>query len=164
MGKLWADAVEVMLCSAAVGTDILLVPAATPATPLLSSRSATALPPPLPPQMHSHVIFALTAFDPPGEERTLTQNREANGELYARILETLSPSPASVWPTWYVQIEPHRRHTPQTVNDLYFAASMRVAETYTLYDVAGVSIGQRGGGRMASLSPTQWTSTALAPK
>ena len=121
-----------MLCSAALGTDILLVPAATPATPLLSSRSATALPPPLPPQMHSHVIFALTAFDPPGEERTLTQNREANGELYARILDTLSPSPASVWPTWYVQFEPHRRHTPQTVNDLYFAASMRVAETYTL--------------------------------
>lgn len=54
---------------------------------------------PLPPLLRSHVVYALTAFDPPGESRTLAANAAANGELWAGIRK-LDPQPAAAWPTW----------------------------------------------------------------
>eukprot|EP01050_Picozoa_sp_SAG11_P015131 SAG11_NODE_1931_length_4044_cov_1.223517_3_plen_219_part_00 len=61
LGALWASAFEVMLSAKAVGRDVYLVPS------LLGS--ARAPPPeqlrPLPALFRDHVVFALTAFDPP---------------------------------------------------------------------------------------------------
>ena len=82
LGKLWASVVEVMLCSKQCGVDVHLTPN--------ESRPAGALNKPLPAAFSGAVIFALTAFDPPGHERTLEANTAANGELFAAIKE-LSP-------------------------------------------------------------------------
>eukprot|EP00315_Gephyrocapsa_oceanica_P055948 CAMPEP_0185489198 /NCGR_PEP_ID=MMETSP1366-20130426/12971_1 /TAXON_ID=38817 /ORGANISM="Gephyrocapsa oceanica, Strain RCC1303" /LENGTH=214 /DNA_ID=CAMNT_0028097757 /DNA_START=1 /DNA_END=645 /DNA_ORIENTATION=- len=94
LGALWASVVEVMLCNKYTGgSNVHLVPAAT-RPPL--ARAAGALPSP---PFGNHVIFALTAFDPPGVERTLEENTAANGDLHRGILE-LAPPPRHVWPTW----------------------------------------------------------------
>jgi hypothetical protein len=100
LGELWASAVEVMLCGDVLppparggqgGGDVILVPGATP-------------PPggmlPLPPLMQTHVVFALTAFNPPGVERTLEQNSAANARLWASLRDELSPAPRVIWPSW----------------------------------------------------------------
>lgn len=44
-------------------------------------------------------IFALTAFDPPGEARSLEDNTRENHKLAEEIL-TMAPRPARVWPSF----------------------------------------------------------------
>ena len=91
LGSLWAGVVEVMLSREVVGEDLFLVPSAT--------RPPGTAQQPLPPWLQRHAVFALTAFDPPGEERTLQANTEANGRLWEAI-QHLPRAPAAVWPTW----------------------------------------------------------------
>ena len=91
LGSLWAGVVEVMLSREVVGEDLFLVPSAT--------RPPGTAQQPLPPWLQRHAVFALTAFDPPGEERTLQANTEANGRLWEAI-QQLPRAPAAVWPTW----------------------------------------------------------------
>jgi len=87
LGSIWSGAVEVMLCP---GGDVYLVPSTSCPSP---SGGA------LPPLLREHVVFALTAFDPPGESLTLPENAAANGRLWKRIL-ALHPAPSAVWPAW----------------------------------------------------------------
>jgi hypothetical protein len=90
LGSIWTNAVEVMLCSRAAGSDVYLVP--SPSCPSPAGEA-------LPPLLRQHVVYALTAFDPPGESRTLQENAAANGRLWQRIL-ALHPAPSRVWPAW----------------------------------------------------------------
>ena len=96
LGATWASVVEVMLSERVAGEDVCLVPsAARPKHRRADGAGGTTLPF----LLRTHVSFALTAFDPPGETRTLEQNAAANAELWAAIRE-LKPEPAAVWPTW----------------------------------------------------------------
>lgn len=90
LGSTWASAVEVMLSERAVGENVFM----TPATSRPSTSGGA-----LPPFLRSHRVFALTAFDPPGEARTLEDNTAANGRLWREIKE-LKLASVAVWPTW----------------------------------------------------------------
>lgn len=88
LGKVWASVVEVMLCGHVASRNVHL----TPSKPDASAGS-------LPRLFGTHTIFALTAFDPPNEERTLKANTAANAELW-KAINRMAPKPAHVWPTW----------------------------------------------------------------
>lgn len=60
LGNLWAAVVEVMLCEPVAGEDVFLVPSEPGSAPPSELQ-------PLPPLLRTHTVFALTAFDPPGE-------------------------------------------------------------------------------------------------
>ena len=92
LGDTWSSAAEYMLSEAAVGSNVVLVPAVE--QPEESSDKLS-----LPDTLCTHLLFAFTAFDPPGEARTLEENEQANGRMWESI-KLMEPSPAKVWPTW----------------------------------------------------------------
>ena len=47
-----------------------------------------------------HPHFALTAFDPPGVERTLFENTAENGKLYQRLLDLKEPEALHIIPSF----------------------------------------------------------------
>ena len=51
---------------------------------------------PFPPIVTSSRLFALTGFNPMGEERPIAENRAANGKLRADI-EAMTPAPKAWW-------------------------------------------------------------------
>jgi hypothetical protein len=76
LAALWQGATELMLGADGDGSTVCLRPGA-----------AAAADPPLPAALRENVLFALTAFDPPGVQRTRAENAAENGRLYARLLE-----------------------------------------------------------------------------
>ena len=88
----WAKACEMMLSKSALGENLHL----TPADQLQSNAKQTV---PLPQKLHTHVLYALTAFDPPGISRSLEENTAANGKLW-RNIKSMRPQPDAVWPSW----------------------------------------------------------------
>ena len=88
LGETWGGVIEVMLSENAAGENVVLVPGTEP--PEESGGK-------LPETLCSHVLFCMTAFDPPGEERTLGENAAANARMWASI-QAMEPAPAKVWP------------------------------------------------------------------
>ena len=91
LGDTWSSAVEVMLCNTINDSKLVLVP-----SPERPSESGGALPEIL----CTHVLFCMTAFDPPGEKRTLDENAAANARMWTDIKAMEQPAPVHVWPTW----------------------------------------------------------------
>jgi hypothetical protein len=94
---LWTGAQEVMLVRGDgndVGTTVVLQPGCIAEGAL-----------PLPPHFKGRSIYALTAFDPPGVERSLEANTEANVRLGERIRDPSTwfgskRQPSAVWPSY----------------------------------------------------------------
>jgi len=95
LGALWTGATEIMLQVPDAG-EVVLVPRAS-----ILDAGETAIA--MPATLRNYVVFALTAFDPPGEERSLAQNIAANTRLAER-LQHLEPSPAAWWRAFGVDI------------------------------------------------------------
>jgi hypothetical protein len=101
---LWTSAMEVMIVTdiASSGpTPIYFAPVDTtaPTAPPIAVGGSQ-----LPPGFTTNVrIFALTAFDPPGEQRSLEENTRRNCNLAAEIRE-LMPRPTMVYPPPHLSI------------------------------------------------------------
>ena len=95
----YSGAVEVLLCKQAAGANVVLVPSAE--QPEESGGK-------LPETLCSHLVFALTAFDPPGETRTLEENTDANTRMW-RSIQAMEPAPAKVWPAWAYNLDENWR-------------------------------------------------------
>jgi len=67
------------------------------AVPKISESAPPTSSLPFPPYIHEVVLFALTAFDPPGIQRSLEENTRANGQLYERLAMMDSPSPLHIF-------------------------------------------------------------------
>lgn len=93
LSETWAMACEVMLSEkAGPKQNVFLVPAN-------GRQEAGPSGGQVPAYLKNVVVFALTAFDPPGEERTLETNKRANADLW-KAINTLEPRPVDAWPTW----------------------------------------------------------------
>jgi len=102
LGGLWNGVTEFMLdvpildgAGAATESLVVLVPSSE--APPSMGRAA------MPAALCQHTVFALTAFDPPGVSRTLSENTEANGLLWQR-LAGVSPRPQFVWRAFGVHV------------------------------------------------------------
>ena len=115
LAAVWNGATEIMLDvpralppRAAAGADarVVLVPErALAAAARAWGARARAATTPLPAALSSAaVVFALTAFDPPGETRTLAENTRANGALAAELAR-LAPRPAAAWRSFGVNVD-----------------------------------------------------------
>ena len=115
LAAVWNGATEVMLDvpralppRAAAGSDarVVLVPEkALAAAANAWGARVDAATTPLPAALSSAaVVFALTAFDPPGETRTLAENARANGALAAELAR-LAPRPSAAWRCFGVNVD-----------------------------------------------------------
>ena len=99
LGSVWTNATEIL-------THVPLEPAEAevvlyPHLPEIADLKKQFIP--LPSIFHTHIIFALTAFDPPGQSLTLEDNTLKNLELW-EDLQVLSPSPSMIFPSYGVHL------------------------------------------------------------
>jgi len=101
LAKIWNGVTEFMLDvpEVADGGKVVLVPEGEAGHELEHDV--------MPQALRDHVVFALTAFDPPGVSRTLDENAEENKKLWddLRKSEGLSTHLAKVWKAFGVHVQ-----------------------------------------------------------
>lgn len=98
LGMVWNSATEFMLeVPSSSEPEIILAPKSA----IVDSADMTLQ---LPTVLRDHTVFALTAFNPPGVTRSLSENTAANIHLWER-LKTLSPKPSIFWRSFGVHTQ-----------------------------------------------------------
>ena len=87
---------------------------------------------PFPGVLREHSAFALTAFDPPGAERSLAENTEMNGKLF-KTLQQVNPQPLRIFRSFGFDISSSWREDGFVV---VFDASARDAARSRIVDIA----------------------------
>ena len=96
LGKLWNSATEFMLSVPPESEHVVLVPRE-------QAKGKTVKK--IPQYFASHVVFVLTAFDPPGQSRSLEVNTRENGRLFQKLSELRSEGRVTaIWPAFGVHV------------------------------------------------------------